>query len=163
MRAYVGVGSNLGDRWRWLAHAARQLRIIPGISVLRASRVYESAALGPPGQPRYLNAALEIETALPPARLLAALQRIEASALRRRDVRWGARTLDLDLLLYGGRTIRTPQLTVPHPALGGRRFVLEPLGELCPEAVVPGAGATVTELLHAVPPHDMRVMGLFPM
>ncbi len=162
MRAYVGIGANLGDRWRRLALAGRELRARWGIALLRASRVYDTAPLGPPNQPRYLNAALEIETTLPPEPLLDALLAIEATALRRRDERWGARTLDLDLLLYGDRVLRTRRLVVPHPGLASRRFVLAPLSELCPARAVPGAGATVSELLAAAPPHDMYVVGHYP-
>ena len=161
MRAYVGAGSNLGDRWGHLALAARELRAAPGVTLTRASRVYETAPLGPP-QPRYLNAALEVETALQPEALLKVLQRIERTAFRRRAVRWGPRTLDLDLLLYGDAVVRSPSLTLPHPGLISRRFVLAPLAELCPDLVVPGTGATVAALLRAAPAHDMAAAGLFP-
>src|SRR5512142_1205290 len=100
MRAYVGVGSNLGDRWAHLAFAARQLRAESRIAVLRASRVWDAEPVGPP-QPRYLNAVLELETSLTPKALHAVLQLVERGAGRRRGARWSARTLDLDLLLYG--------------------------------------------------------------
>src|SRR5512137_1325599 len=100
MRAFVAVGSNLGDRWARLALAARELRAAPGVAVVRASRVWDTAPLGPP-QPRYLNAVLELETTRTPRSLLELLRSVEAAAGRRRDVRWGARTLDLDLLVVG--------------------------------------------------------------
>jgi 2-amino-4-hydroxy-6-hydroxymethyldihydropteridine diphosphokinase len=161
MRAYAGVGTNLGDRWGHLALAARELRRTPGVAVVRASHVYDTEPLGP-SQPRYLNAVLELETTLEPAALLAALLAVERTALRRRDVRWGARTLDLDLLLYEDLVLRTPSLTLPHPGLLSRRFVLAPLAELCPERVVPGTGATVSELLRAAPANDMAAAGLYP-
>jgi len=161
VRAYVGVGSNLGDRWGHLALARRELRRAPGLKVLRASRVYDTRALDP-RQPRYLNAALELETALPPERLLAELLAVERVALRRREVRWSARTLDLDLLLYEDLILRTPRLTLPHPELRVRRFVLGPLAELCPGRCVPGSGVTVKELLGAAPPHDLHEVGLYP-
>ena len=161
MRAYVGAGSNLGDRWGHLALAARELRASPDARLVRASRVYETAPMGPP-QPRYLNAALEVETALPPQALLGLLQAVERTARRRRAGRWGPRTLDLDLLLYGDAVVRTPSLTLPHPGLISRRFVLAPLSELCPDAIVPGTGATVAALLRAAPPHDMAAAGLYP-
>src|SRR6266702_4721852 len=107
MRAYVGVGSNLGDRWGFLALAARHLRGAPRVSLLRASRVYDSAPVGPP-QPRYLNAVLELETGLTAPALHALLKGAEAAARRRQDTpRWSARTLDLDLLLFGGEVLRT--------------------------------------------------------
>ena len=161
MRAYVGVGSNLGERWDNLALAARELRAAPGVSLLRASRVYDTEALGPK-QPRYLNAVLELETTLTADLLLSLLLQIEGTAHRRREVRWGARTLDLDLLLYEDLVLRTPALTLPHPGLLSRRFVLAPLAELCPERIVPGTGSTVAELLRFVPAHDMSSAGIYP-
>ncbi len=161
MRAYVGVGSNLGERWDNLALAARELRAAPGVSLLRASRVYDTEALGPK-QPRYLNAVLELETTLKADLLLALLLQIEGTAHRRREVRWGARTLDLDLLLYEDVVLRTPALTLPHPGLLSRRFVLAPLAELCPERIVPGTGSTVAELLRFVPALDMSSAGIYP-
>jgi 2-amino-4-hydroxy-6-hydroxymethyldihydropteridine diphosphokinase len=162
VRAYVGVGSNLGDRWANLAQAARELRREPKVAIVRSSRVWDAAPLGPP-QPRYLNAVLELEVELPPVALLATLQRIERNAGRvRTGVRWSARTLDLDLLLYGDEVIRRPRLVVPHPGLVVRRFVLAPLAELCPDRVVPGTGRTVAQLLALVPPEDLTPAGLYP-
>jgi 2-amino-4-hydroxy-6-hydroxymethyldihydropteridine diphosphokinase len=162
MRAYVGVGSNLGDRWANLAIAARVIRADPRLALSRASRVWDAAPLGPP-QPRYLNAVLELEASLPAPALLAVLQLGERTALRRRGgARWSARTLDLDLLLFGDEVIRTERLVVPHPALVSRRFVLAPLAELCPERVVPGTGRTVAQLLADVPHEDVFPAGLFP-
>ena len=162
MRAYVGVGTNLGDRWAHLAFAARALRAEPRVSLLRASRVWDAAPLGPP-QPRYLNAVLELEALLPADALLEVLLGIERADGRKPSaVRWSARTLDLDLLLYGDEVIRTPALVVPHPALVTRRFVLAPLAELCPERVVPGTGRTVAQLLALVPREDIVCAGLYP-
>jgi 2-amino-4-hydroxy-6-hydroxymethyldihydropteridine diphosphokinase len=162
MRAHLGVGSNLGDRWGNLALAARELRRTPGLTVTGASRVYETEPLGPAPQPRYLNAVLELETRLAPPAVLFHLLRIEQVALRRRAIRWGARTLDLDLLLCEDLVLRTPELTVPHPALVARRFVLAPLAELCPDRTVPGTGATVSELLRRAPPQQVIAAGRYP-
>ena len=162
MRAYVGVGANLGDRWAWLALAARALRATPGVAVVRGSRVWDSAPLGPP-QPRYLNAVLELETNLPPRGLLTALKAVERLARRRRDVRWGARTLDLDLLLLGDRVVAERGLTVPHRELPARRFALQPLAEICGERVVPGTGRMVAELLRAAPAWELRDVGAYPL
>jgi 2-amino-4-hydroxy-6-hydroxymethyldihydropteridine diphosphokinase len=161
MRAYVGVGTNLGDRWQYLALAARALRSTPGVAVTRLSRVYDTRALDD-RQPRYLNAVIELETSLQAEQLLSVLLGVEQTAHRRRDVRWGPRTLDLDLLLYEDRVFRTPTLSVPHPGLLSRRFVLGPLAELCPDRVVPGTGSTVADLLRTVPPYDMSCAGLYP-
>ncbi|HEX9052123.1 MAG TPA: 2-amino-4-hydroxy-6-hydroxymethyldihydropteridine diphosphokinase [Anaeromyxobacter sp.] len=163
MRVYVGVGSNLGDRWARLALAARALRAEPRVALLRASRVWDAAPLGPP-QPRYLNAVLEVEALGAAPALLRVLQRIEREGGRRRTpVRWSARTLDLDVLLFGDEVIRTPRLVVPHPGLVSRRFVLAPLAELCPDRVVPGTGRTVAQLLALVPPEDVVPAGLYPL
>lgn len=162
MRAYVGVGSNLGDRWATLALAAQRLRTEPRVLFLRASRVYEAAPMGPP-QPRYLNAVLELETTISPHDLLTVLQDVERAGGRKRGTRWGARTLDLDLLLYGGTVVRTPDLVVPHPGVVSRRFVLEPLAELCPDLVVPGVGVSVQHLRDAAPPFDLEPAGLYPL
>jgi 2-amino-4-hydroxy-6-hydroxymethyldihydropteridine diphosphokinase len=162
VRTYVGVGSNLGDRWANLALAARALREEPRVALLRASRVWDAAPLGPP-QPRYLNAVLELEVDVPPLALLGSLQRIERDAGRvRTGVRWSARTLDLDVLLFGDEVIRRPRLVVPHPGLVFRRFVLAPLAELCPDRVVPGTGRTVGQLLALVRPEDHTPPGLYP-
>jgi 2-amino-4-hydroxy-6-hydroxymethyldihydropteridine diphosphokinase len=162
VRTYVGVGSNLGDRWANLALAARALREEPRVALLRASRVWDAAPLGPP-QPRYLNAVLELEVDVPPLALLGSLQRIERDAGRvRTGVRWSARTLDLDVLLFGDEMIRRPRLVVPHPGLVFRRFVLAPLAELCPDRVVPGTGRTVGQLLALVRPEDLTPAGLYP-
>ena len=163
MRAFVAVGTNLGDRWARLVSAGRALREAPGVAVVRASRVWDTAPLGPP-QPRYLNAVLELEALGPAPALLRVLERVERAGGRRRTaVRWAARTLDLDLLLFGDEVIRTPRLVVPHPALVARRFVLAPLAELCPERVVPGTGRTVAQLLALVPREDVLPVGLYPM
>ena len=162
VRAYVGVGSNLGDRWANLALAGSMLRRSPRVALLRASRVNDTAPVGPP-QPRYLNAALELETALPPAALLAVLNLVESAAGRRRGPRrWTARTLDLDLLLYGDQVIRQRALRVPHPELAGRRFVLAPLAELCPARTVTGTALTVAELLARAAPEDVVAVGIYP-
>jgi 2-amino-4-hydroxy-6-hydroxymethyldihydropteridine diphosphokinase len=161
MRAFVGVGSNLGDRFGHLCFAARALRAA-GVAVVRASSVWDSAPLGPP-QPRYLNAVLELETTLTPERLHALLHAIERRRLRLRRVRWGPRTLDLDLLLFGELRRRSAALTLPHPELAKRRFVLEPLAELGPDREVPGTGATVAALRDALPPEDLVRIGRYPL
>jgi 2-amino-4-hydroxy-6-hydroxymethyldihydropteridine diphosphokinase len=165
MRAYVGVGSNLGDRWANLVRAARGLRAEPRLALVRASRVWDTPPLGPP-QPRYLNAVLEVEAEVPASALLDALQRVELAAGRRRrrgGARWAARNLDLDLLLFGDQVIRRPGLVVPHPEMASRRFVLAPLAELCPERRVPGTGRTVAELLALAPADDGVPVGIYPL
>jgi 2-amino-4-hydroxy-6-hydroxymethyldihydropteridine diphosphokinase len=147
-RALIGLGSNLGDRRATLEGAIAALGATPGIRVRRVSAFQETEPVGgPPGQGAYLNAAAELETTLEPLELLHVLQTIENRFGRVRTVRWGERTLDLDLLLFDDRIIRTPTLSVPHPRFAERRFVLEPLAEIAPQAVEPRTGRTVSELL----------------
>jgi 2-amino-4-hydroxy-6-hydroxymethyldihydropteridine diphosphokinase len=126
----IGLGANLGDPRRSLRDAVDSLADVAGITLLRTSRVYRSAPLGPAGQPDYLNAAVAIDTRLAPPALLAVLQDLEARAGRVRGERWGPRTLDLDLLLFGSTQIASEELTVPHPRIRERNFVLEPLLDL---------------------------------
>jgi 2-amino-4-hydroxy-6-hydroxymethyldihydropteridine diphosphokinase len=160
MRAWVAIGSNLGDRWGWLAFAVRSLRAVPDVAVVRGSRVYDTEPVGPP-QPRYLNAVLELETGRTPRALLEVLQATERSAGRTRTVRWGPRTLDLDLVLLGDRVVRERGLVVPHPELVRRRFVLAPLADLVPDKVVPDDGRKVGEILAAAPGLDVLPVGAY--
>jgi 2-amino-4-hydroxy-6-hydroxymethyldihydropteridine diphosphokinase len=146
--ALIGLGSNLGDRRATLEGAIAALAATPGVRVRRVSSYRETEPVGgPPEQGTYLNAAAVLETTLDPCELLHVLQAIETRSGRVRTVRWGARTLDLDLLLFGDRIIETTELTVPHPRLAERRFVLEPLVEVAPDAIEPRTGRSVSELL----------------
>jgi 2-amino-4-hydroxy-6-hydroxymethyldihydropteridine diphosphokinase len=135
--AYIGLGSNLGDRKANLAAAARALEQAPGIHRLRLSRLIDTAPVGKTDQPRFLNAVAQVRTTLAARELLELLLAIEARLGRVRGERWGPRTVDLDLLLYGREIIREPDLTVPHPRLHERTFVLGPLAEIAPRAVHP--------------------------
>ena len=128
--AYVGIGSNLGDRLENLRSAVRGLSGTPDVRVVRTSSVYETAPVGGPEQGDFLNAVVEISTELEPRALLEALQRIENELGRVRAERNGPRTIDLDLLLYGDEEIDEPDLTVPHPRMLERAFVVVPLTEL---------------------------------
>lgn len=142
-RAYIGLGSNLADPHRQLAKALARLDALDGVRVLAVSRNYVTAPLGGVPQPDYLNAVALVSTSLAPRTLLGRLHAIERRQRRRRDARTprnAARTLDLDLLLYGARRIRSPQLTVPHPRMHDRAFVLKPLTDLSPAARIPGRG-----------------------
>ena len=145
--AFIALGSNLGDRAAHLGFALRGLAGLPE-TVLRAqSRIYETRALGPGPQGSYLNAVAQIETGLSPGELLRHTRAIEDGAGRVRGAqRWGPRTLDLDLLLYGELELCSPDLVIPHPRLTERRFVLEPLAELAADFAHPAWGATVAVL-----------------
>jgi 2-amino-4-hydroxy-6-hydroxymethyldihydropteridine diphosphokinase len=150
MRAYVGVGSNLGDREETIRRAVGLLQDAEGVDVVSVSTLRETEPWGPVEQPPFLNGALEVETDLGPEALLAVLLGVERALGRVREgERWGPRTIDLDVLLYDDVIVDEPGLTVPHPRLHERRFALEPLAELAPEAVVPGRGR-VGELLRAL-------------
>lgn len=139
--AYVGLGANLDDPAEQLRHALEELTRLPGTRVAARSHLYKSPPLGPPDQPDYINAAAALVTTLSPLELLAALRAVERQHGRRRDgTRWGPRTLDLDILLYGELLLDTPELVLPHPGLHERAFVLYPLMDIAPELVIPGRG-----------------------
>jgi 2-amino-4-hydroxy-6-hydroxymethyldihydropteridine diphosphokinase len=131
MRAYLGLGSNLGDRWRHLREAVESLP-----DVVTVSPVYETDPVGgPPDQDPYLNCVVELETERSARELLGICHRLEAAAGRVRTERWGPRTLDVDILLIGDQTIDEPDLQVPHPRMWERSFVLAPLADIAPELV----------------------------
>jgi 2-amino-4-hydroxy-6-hydroxymethyldihydropteridine diphosphokinase len=141
-RAYVGLGSNMGDRERMLWSAVHMLAFNPEVEVVAVSSIRETDPVGLADQPRFLNAAVALDTELGPRALLDLLMAVERELGRTRDgPRFGPRTIDLDLLLYGDEVVDEPGLTVPHPRLHERRFVLEPLAELDDELTVPEKGA----------------------
>jgi 2-amino-4-hydroxy-6-hydroxymethyldihydropteridine diphosphokinase len=152
-RAFVGLGSNLGDREATIGRALKLLDERPGLTVLRVSRLRETEPWGYAEQPAFLNGAALVEIELGPHELLAALLAVEQELGRTRDdaVRYGPRTIDLDLLLYDDLEVDEPGLTLPHPRLHERLFVLEPLYDLEPELVIPGHGslADVLSALHS--------------
>ena len=127
----------MGDRRGTLESALADLHHQPAIEITAVSSAWETSPVGPAAQPDFLNAAAELRTTLEPRRLLEILQSTESAHGRRRRERWGPRTLDLDLLLVGDRRLEEPGLTIPHPRLTQRRFVLEPLVEIAPELVHP--------------------------
>jgi 2-amino-4-hydroxy-6-hydroxymethyldihydropteridine diphosphokinase len=146
-RAYVGLGANLGDREASLHAALDRLRATRGIEIVAVSSFRETDPVGYLAQPRFVNAAAAVETELTPRELLDALLAVERSLGRTREgPRYGPRTIDLDLLLYGDESLREPGLTVPHPRLHERAFALTPLAELDPALVVPGRGPVQTLL-----------------
>ena len=138
--AYVGLGANIGPREVTLLRAVDLLAEADDVDVLAVSQLRETEPMGVVDQPPFLNGAAQIETSLEPCALLELLLEIERTLGRVREERWGPRTVDLDLLAYGDRTVDEPGLRVPHPRLHERRFALEPLAELEPDLIVPGLG-----------------------
>ncbi len=155
-RAFIGLGANLGDARGALDAAFVALSSLPHTTLQRASSLYRSAPVDSSG-PDYLNAVVQLETRLTPRELLAELQRIELLQGRERPYRNAPRTLDLDLLLHGSRRIASALLTLPHPRLHQRAFVLRPLAELAPELVIAGAGSIGSLLLSVVAQRAERV------
>jgi 2-amino-4-hydroxy-6-hydroxymethyldihydropteridine diphosphokinase len=154
--AYIGIGSNLGQPLEQIRGARNALAELPQTRLVGISPLYRNPAVGPGKQPDYLNAVAAIETRLAPHALLDALQAIEAKQGRTRGaIRWQPRTVDLDLLVYGDREIRDQRLTVPHPRIHQRAFVLKPLLDLAPDLDVPGLGP-VAALLSGVPDGLLR-------
>ena len=141
MRAYLGLGANLGTPAQQIAAAFDQIAALPDTALLARSSLYRSDPVGPIGQPDYCNAAAMIDTGLTPLALLDALHAIEQAAGRQRDgVRWAARLLDIDILHIDGLSLTEPRLTVPHPHLHERNWVLVPLAEIAPALEIPGLG-----------------------
>jgi 2-amino-4-hydroxy-6-hydroxymethyldihydropteridine diphosphokinase len=156
--AYVGIGSNLDDPERQVRRAIETLASIPETRFVRASRLFRTAPWGRADQPAFVNAAAELATALAPRALLDALLANERAHGRHRDgTRWGPRTLDLDVLLYGDAVVDEPGLAIPHPHLAERAFVLLPLADLDPALQVPGRGR-ISELLRQVDANDVVLL-----
>jgi 2-amino-4-hydroxy-6-hydroxymethyldihydropteridine diphosphokinase len=155
--AYIGLGSNLEEPLRQIRRALGALAGLPETRLVKRSSLYRSKPVGPLGQPDYVNAVACVETSLSPHDLLSELQALETAQGRRRDgPRWGARTLDLDILLYGALRLDDERLTIPHPRMTERAFVLVPLREIAPALVVPGAGR-VADLAARVPASDVSL------
>ena len=162
MRACIGLGANLGDAVAAVQGALRALDALPDTRVLQASRLYRTPAWGKTDQPAFVNAAAVLDTTLDARALLDAMLGIERDFGRDRATdgsdRWGARTLDLDLLLYGDAVIDEPGLRVPHPHLHQRAFALVPLVEIAPDIVIPGHGRA-SEIVAAMVTGDIHALG----
>ncbi|MGO3345609.1 MAG: 2-amino-4-hydroxy-6-hydroxymethyldihydropteridine diphosphokinase [Marinomonas sp.] len=152
--AYIGLGSNLENPMAQMLSAIEQLSSHPDIVDFRVSALYSSKPVGPQDQPDYVNAVASIQTQLLPIELLDLLQSIEQSHHRIRERHWGPRTLDLDVLLYANETINLPRLTVPHPYMLERGFVIRPLMDLAPEMLLSN-GNTVSEHIRQLDTSDL--------
>ncbi|WP_445367631.1 2-amino-4-hydroxy-6-hydroxymethyldihydropteridine diphosphokinase [Methylomonas sp. BW4-1] len=156
VEAYIGLGSNLEDSVDHVNRARQEIAALPGVVEIAFSPLYRSLPVGPQDQPDYVNAVLRISTELGPLVLLRQLQQIENRHGRLRNVRWGARTLDLDVLLYAQQRINEPDLVVPHPELAKRAFVLYPLTDVTSSDLkIPGLDS-LSQLLAACPPDGLR-------
>ncbi|SCT35490.1 2-amino-4-hydroxy-6-hydroxymethyldihydropteridine diphosphokinase [Staphylococcus caeli] len=145
--AYLGLGSNIGDRKMQLEEAVHILNQKDGIKVTQTSPIYETEPVGYVEQPQFLNQCIEIETSLAPHELLKECLDIEQQLHRVRDVRWGPRTLDVDILLYGDRIVEEVDLTIPHPRMLERAFVLIPLNDIAKDVIEPRSHKTIGKLV----------------
>jgi len=155
--AYVAFGANLGEPFETLRAAAVAVGRRPGVELVAGSPIYRTRPIGPPGQPDYANAVARVETTLTADALLDALHAVESEFGRVRDVRFGPRTLDLDLIWYDGRRLDSDRLTLPHPRAHEREFVLRPLADVAPGIDL--QGETVAALLERLPPQGVRATG----
>ena len=145
--SFIGVGANQGQPATQCLEALERMHAAPGLQILRRSSLYRTEPVGMKGQDWFVNAVVEIRTALPAIELLQALLAIEKTMGRERDKRWGPRTIDLDVLLYGQEVIQTPDMIIPHPELHKRRFVLIPFHEIAPYVIHPAFGVSIHGLL----------------
>lgn len=146
---HLGFGSNLGDREASYRQSIEKLGSTTGVKIARFSSLLENPPMGPP-QPDYLNGVIEISTTLSPHDLLEQLQLIETKMGRTRDVVWGPRTVDLDILFWGSKILDSDDLKIPHPGACERRFVLEPLAEIAPDFIDPRSGRSISEILETL-------------
>ena len=150
MRVFIGLGSNLENPLEQIKTAIKDMKAMIDTELVACSSLYKSPPMGPQDQPDYINAAIELETTLTPHSLLDELQKIEQQHGRVRKRHWGERTLDLDVLVYGEQVLKDDRLTVPHPGIAERAFVVYPLAELDGSLEIPGFG-NVAQLLEACP------------
>ncbi len=152
--AYIGLGSNLGQPLAQVREAINELQQTDGLKLVAVSPLYASSPMGPQDQPDYINAVAAVETSLSPHDLLKKLQNLEQQHGRQRLRHWGERTLDLDILLYGQQILDDAELTLPHPGLAERNFVVYPLADIAPDIEIPGQGL-IAQLIARVPRGDL--------
>ena len=158
-RAFIGLGSNVGDRLQYLQRAVKGLDAIGGVQIAKVSSVYETEPIGSATQAWFLNAVAEIDTSVSPAVLLMHTQGIERTLNRVTTYRWGPRTIDLDILLYGDEEVRTDTLQIPHLELRNRAFVMIPLLELVPDLILPDGTPVDACLTALTPPQRVCLVG----
>jgi len=146
MICYLGLGSNIENRADYLKKAKDELEAVPEIAILRSSTIIETEPFGKTDQNNFLNCVLEIETDLNPRKLLQVCNKIEDKLGRVRDEKWGSRTIDIDILIYGDEINDSPKITLPHPGIHLRKFVLDSMVELCPNLVHPKLNKTIKKL-----------------
>ena len=150
MKAYLGLGANIGDRYGNLKEAVHRIGSIPDIEIIRTSPVYETVPVGGPKQPDYLNAVIEVVTELSPEKLLKCCLAVEYEMGRKRTELWGSRIIDIDIELYDSCVLKSAVLTIPHPRMHERAFVLKPIADLVPNIKHPVLGLTIKALLATV-------------
>jgi 2-amino-4-hydroxy-6-hydroxymethyldihydropteridine diphosphokinase len=147
-QAYLLIGGNIGDRQKYLRDATLMINTVVG-EVTRTSSIYETAAWGLEDQSFFLNQVLEVKTSLEPADLLSAILNIEEQMGRRRSIKFGPRTIDIDILFYNQKVVKSEKLTIPHPEIQNRKFALVPMNEIAPRLIHPVMNKTISELLGA--------------
>lgn len=158
MRVFIGLGSNLDNPQQQILSAIEDIAVIEKTSLQQQSSLYSSPPMGPQDQPDYVNAVVAVETALVPHQLLDVLQQIEQKHGRVRQRHWGERTLDLDILLFADKVIEDERLTVPHPGISDRAFVVYPLAEIAPDLQIPGLGK-LADIKANCPPNGLQQIG----
>ena len=160
--AYIGLGSNLENPRQQVIMAVEEIAGMSETSLISVSRLYQSEPVGPGEQEDYVNSVVAVQTEFSSLDLLDKLQAIENAHARKRTIRWGARTLDLDILLYGEQIIENERLTVPHKEMHWRNFVLKPLADICPDLILP-TGQSLQKLLQKSGEQGLSVIGQIPL